>query len=158
MSEHQTSHQTSVLRKLSAIGDPLTEILSPLALLALRLPTALVFWFSARTKVEGWNIFDITDSQPFLFEYEYGLPFPTFTAHVTAIAEHVLAILVIVGLFTRLGALGLLVMTAVIQTFIYTSFEVWWNIHMWWAVTMFAVVALGPGRFSVDHLIFGRQT
>ena len=44
-----------------------------------------------------------------------------------------LAALVIVGLFTRLGALGLLLMTAVIQTFIYTSLEVWWNIHMWWA-------------------------
>ena len=67
-----------------------------------------------------------------------------------------LAALVIVGLFTRLGALGLLLMTAVIQTFIYTSLEVWWNIHMWWAVTMFAVVALGPGRFSVDYLVFRR--
>ena len=156
MSEHEMQHRGGIFHRLAALGEPVTEILSPLALLALRLPTALVFWFSARTKVEGWNIFEITASQPFLFEYEYGLPFPAVTAHVTAVAEPVLAALVIVGLFTRLGALGLLLMTAVIQTFIYTSFEVWWNIHMWWAVTMFAVVALGPGRFSVDYLVFRR--
>lgn len=145
------------LARGAALGEIVTAVLGPLALLILRLPAAMVFWYSARTKVEGWNIFDITDSQPFLFDYEYGLPFPVFTAHVTAIAEHVLPVMVILGVLTRLGALGLLLMTAVIQAFIYTSFDVWWSTHMWWAATLFAVVAMGPGRYSIDHLLFKRQ-
>lgn len=146
-----------VFARGAAVGEVVTAVLGPLALLILRLPAAMVFWYSARTKVEGWNIFNITDSQPFLFEYEYGLPFPVFTAHVTAIAEHVLPVMVILGIFTRLGAVGLLMMTMVIQAFIYTSFDVWWSTHMWWAATLFAVVALGPGRYSVDHILFKRH-
>ncbi|MDX1576631.1 MAG: hypothetical protein R3285_10585, partial [Kiloniellales bacterium] len=52
-----------------------TELLGPLALLALRLPVAAVFWRSGRTRVEGWNVFEISETQAFLFEYEFGLPF-----------------------------------------------------------------------------------
>lgn len=131
--------------------DALMLHLAPVALLLLRLPVAWVFWRSGRTKVEGWNIFSITPSQPFLFEHEFGLPFPTLMAHVTAIAEHVLPLMLVFGLATRIGALGLLVMTMVIQLFIFP--DAWFSTHMWWAVTLVAVLVLGPGKLSVDHLI-----
>src|SRR5919205_2053596 len=92
----------------------LTRHATDLALLALRLPVAMVFWRSGRTRVSGWNIFHITDSQVYLFEQEFHMPLPELTAHVTAVAEHVLPVLLIAGLFTPLAALGMLAMTLVI--------------------------------------------
>jgi putative oxidoreductase len=125
--------------------------LPPLALLALRLPVAVVFWRSGRTKVEGWNLFALNPSQPFLFEHEFGLPFPALTAQVTAIAEHVFPAMLVLGLATRLGAAGMLAMTAVIQLFVFPG--AWFSDHMWWAVILFAVLALGPGTISLDHVL-----
>ncbi len=146
---------TPSLRNVAAlvgrIQTKISELLSPLALLALRLPVAVVFWRSGRTRVEGWNIFDISETQAFLFEYEFGLPFPLLMAHATAIAEHVLPALLILGLFTRLGAFGMLTMTLVIQLFVYP--DAWLNAHMFWAAILFAVFVLGPGKISLDHLI-----
>ena len=146
---------TSSLRGLAAqasrIQAKVTELLSPVALLALRLPVAAVFWRSGRTRVEGWNIFEISETQAYLFEYEFGLPFPVLMAHVTALAEHILPVLLVLGLFTRLGAVGMLAMTAVIQLFVYP--DAWATAHMFWATILFAVVALGPGKISLDHLI-----
>ena len=127
------------------------RFLSPLALFALRLPVAYAFWRSGRTRVEGWNIFDLSDSQAYLFEYEFGLPFPELMAHVTAISEHLLPLAVVLGLFTRLGALGMLVMTMVIQIFVYP--DAWTSLHMYWAAILLAVLALGPGKLSLDHLL-----
>jgi putative oxidoreductase len=123
----------------------------PLGLLALRLPVSVVFWNSGRTKVEGWNIFVVNDVQYLLFEEEFGLPFPVLMAHVTAIAEHVLPIMLVLGLGTRLGAAGMLVMTMVIQLFVFP--DAWLSHHMFWATITFAVFALGPGPLSLDHLI-----
>ncbi len=139
----------SIATRIDRIYAEISERLSPLALLVLRLPAAVVFWRSGRTRVEGWNIFDIADSQAFIFEHEFGMPFPVFMAHVTAIAEHVLPVLLILGLFTRLGALGMLTMTMVIQLFVYS--DAWLNAHMFWAAILFAVVVLGPGKISLDH-------
>ncbi|MBU0726263.1 MAG: DoxX family protein [Alphaproteobacteria bacterium] len=132
----------------------LQTVLEPLALLALRLPVAVVFWRSARTKVEGWNIFAPTDGAFFLFQHEYGLPFPVLSTYAATLAEHVLPVLLVLGLATRLGALGMLVMTLVIQIFVYP--DAWLSAHMFWATILFAVLALGPGKLSLDHLIARR--
>ncbi len=157
---HMTSTQemTSMTRfpyglaaQVGRVQAKISELLSPLALFALRLPVATVFWRSGRTRVDGWNIFEISESQAFLFEYEFGLPLPVLMAHVTAIAEHMLPVLLVLGLFTRLGALGMLTMTMVIQLFVYP--DAWLNAHMFWAAILFAVVVLGPGKISLDHLI-----
>ena len=60
------------------------RILNPsLLLLTQRLGIAGIFWFSARTKVEGW--FTITDSTYELFRTEYaGVPLPPELAAVMA--------------------------------------------------------------------------
>jgi putative oxidoreductase len=65
-------------------------------------------------------------------------------------AEHVLPILLILGLMTRLSALGLLAMTAVIQTFVYPDA---WITHGLWASALLALIAAGPGRLSLDRLL-----
>jgi len=152
---HQIVSTASLLDTIAELTEQarskITDLLRPLALLALRLPIAVVFWNSGQTRVEGWNIFSITDSQSYLFEHEFGLPFPELAAHVTAIAEHVLPVLLVLGLFTRLGAFGMLIMTMVIQLFVFP--DAWYNVHMFWATILFAVLALGPGKISIDQLI-----
>ncbi|MFX8864258.1 hypothetical protein ABTM79_19135, partial [Acinetobacter baumannii] len=51
---------------------------------------------------------------------------------------------------TRLAALGLLIMTSVIQLVVPDG---WANFHLPWAALAIAIIALGPGRLSLDHLI-----
>ena len=136
------------------IADPVTSGLGPVALLALRLPVAVVFWRSGRAKVEGWNIFSVKDSQYFLFREEFGMPMPELTAHVTAIAEHILPALLVLGLFSRLSALGMFIMTMVIQFFVFP--DAWLGQQMFWAALLFAVMVLGPGQISLDRLFFRR--
>ena len=136
----------ATLRRLNALGDriPLDAVL-----LAARIFPAVVFWQSARTKVDG---FAIKDSTWFLFENIYALPLiPSAWAAVLAtVAEHVLPVLLVLGLLSRLSALGLLVMTAVIQIFVFP--EVWVT-HGLWATALLAVVVMGPGRLSADRVL-----
>ena len=117
---------------------------------AVRFFPAMVFLQSGRTKVDG--LFTIKDSTYFLFQYEYALPvIPHNVAAVLAtLAEHVLPILLILGLGTRFAALGLLGMTAVIQIFVYPDA---WITHGLWAAALLAVIARGPGAWSLDHLL-----
>lgn len=120
----------------------------PVALM-LRLFPAAVFWQSGRTKVDGLAI---RDSTWFLFEHEYALPLiPSDWAAVMAtVAEHLLPLLLVLGLMTRLSAVGLVAMTAVIQIFVYPGA---WVTHGLWAATLLAVAVHGPGRWSLDHLL-----
>lgn len=122
------------------------------AALALRIFPAAVFWQSGRTKVDG---FALKDSTFFLFEYEYALPVidPALAAYLATIAEHVLPVLLVLGLATRFSALGLLVMTATIQIFVYPGA---WITHGLWAAAFLALIAKGPGVLSVDHWLKAR--
>lgn len=128
----------------------LERIPADVVALGLRIFPAMVFFQSGRTKVEG--VFSIKDSTWFLFEHEYALPvIPSDVAAVLAtVAEHVLPVLLILGLATRLSALGLLVMTVVIQVFVYPGA---WVVHGLWAAALLAVAARGPGRLSLDRLL-----
>lgn len=132
------------------INGLLARIPDDLVSLALRIFPAMVFFQSGRTKVEG--LFSMKDSTWFLFEHEYALPLipSNIAAVMGTTAEHVLPVLMILGLGTRLSALGLLAMTAVIQTFVYPDA---WVTHGLWASALLAVVARGPGALSLDRLL-----
>ncbi len=112
-----------------------------------------VFWSSARTKVDG--LFHIADKTYFLFKYEYQVPLipSDFAAVMATISEHVFSVLVLIGLATRLSATALMVMTLVIQLFVYPEA---WQTHIFWAVALLYLMARGPGALSVDHVIRGR--
>ena len=116
--------------------------------LAQRLGIAGVFWLSGRTKVDAhWRV---TDSAYTLFREEYRVPLlpPELAAQMAAMAEHLLPVLLVLGLATRLSALGLLGMTAVIQVFVYPDA---WATHLSWAALLLPLVAQGGGRLSLDH-------
>ena len=129
-----------------------------------RLAIGLTFWTSGRTKVDGWNIFHVNDKTLFLFTEEYKLfrlfgkyelciaP-PKLMALAAQVAEHVLPVLLIVGLATRFSALGLLGMTLVIQVFVYPNAYV---LHGTWAAVLLMLIKYGPGAISVYRLISRR--
>lgn len=80
----------------------------------------------------------------------YALPVPSVLAYVTACAEILLPLLLIAGLGTRFAALGLLLMTGVIQLVVPDG---WMNFHLYWAGLALAIMALGGGPLSLDALI-----
>ncbi len=139
---------------------------SAIALLS-RFSIAAVFWKSGQTKVEGFAV-DLVDGQFMLgwphlsssavdlFRDEYKLPLiaPELAAPLAATAEHVLPLLLLVGLGTRLSAAALLGMTAVIQLLVYPGA---YPTHGTWAALLLWLMARGPGAFSVDHWLARRR-
>ena len=104
---------------------------------------------SGQTKLDGWRV---SENAIDLFTYEYNLPLfsPVLAAHLAVFAEHLLPLMLIVGIFTRLGALGLVAMVVVIQIFVYPSA---WPTHATWLAALFYLVSFGPGRLSLDAFI-----
>lgn len=132
----------------------------PIVLLGLRLLVARVFWNSGLAKVETFDLFglrlptwNIQNSTFFLFEHQFfpGMPewFSDTAAIMATIGELTLPLLLVFGAFTRLGALGLIAMTAVIQIFVLPG--EWWSVHAWWAACLAVLLVRGGGCFSVDR-------
>lgn len=133
-----------------------------LALVA-RFSIAAVFWKSGQTKVEGFAV-DIvagdfqlgwprlSENAVALFREEYKLPFiaPEWGALMAATGEHVLPFLLLLGLATRLSALGLLGMTLVIQLLVYPGA---YPTHGTWAALLLYLMAQGPGKLSLDYFM-----
>lgn len=128
------------------------EHLLPASLLLLvqRLGIASIFFMSGRTKVDG--LLTVNDSAFELFRYEYALPLvpPEAAAYAAAWSEHLFPVLLVLGLFTRFSALALLVMTLVIEIFVYPDA---WPTHLGWAGLLLPLIALGSGRVSLDRLL-----
>lgn len=127
-----------------------------LILLFVRIALAGVFWRSGRSKIADDSWLTISDTTYALFATEYaGVPLPPELAAVAATgAEHVLPALLILGLFTRMSAAGLLAMTMVIQIFVYP--DAWWPVHALWAAMAAVLIVRGGGTFSLDRLIGAR--
>ena len=68
---------------------------------------------------------------------------PDLAAYLSTIAEHVFPVLLVVGLASRLSALGLLFMTLVIQLFVYPD---GWPDHILWIALLLLIVARDLGR------------
>lgn len=72
---------------------------------------------------------------------------------LAAFGEHFLPALLLMGLATRLSALGLLGMTAVIQIMVYPGA---YPTHGVWAAVLLYLMAHGPGKLSLDAWIRAR--
>ncbi|WP_119302151.1 DoxX family protein [Dongia deserti] len=121
----------------------------PYALLAipLRVAVATVFWNSGMTKLPNWHM------TVALFTDEYKVPLlpPQVAAYMAATIELTTPAMLVLGLFTRPAAAVLLGMTAVIQIFVYPMA---WPTHIQWAAMLFVLLARGPGKLSLDWLIW----
>lgn len=120
----------------------------PLSLvqLAARVAVAYVFWNSAQSKLASWPV----TLQLFAMEYQVPLLPPSIAAPLATATELCGAVLIFLGLFTRLGALALLGIVAVIQIFVYPGH---WGEHLMWASLLLLLLARGPGMISLDRLV-----
>ncbi len=125
-----------------------------LASLILRIALAVPFFKSGLTKWDGF--LQISSTPEFLFTEEFKLhvfgavydyPFPKLMAWGSSLGEIILPVLLVLGLGTRLAALLLLIMTALIQL---TVPDGWANFHLPWAAMAVAIIVIGPGKLSLD--------
>lgn len=129
---------TSLIEKFTCLTAPIADIL-------LRLAIAYPFFSSGRLKLD-YFLNDQLDTLYFLFE-DYNVPFLSvkLAAWMGTAGELVLPILIMFGLMTRIGALGLLVMTAII-------YNVDQNAHaVYWAAICIYFIANGAGKLSLDR-------
>ena len=153
----EAPQMAGVVRGVRAILDWLARAAIVVAPPVLRIALAVPFFRSGLTRWDGF--LSLSPSAAYLFEeefklhifgQEYGFPAPDVIAHLVGIAEITLPILLVLGLATRFAALGLLVMTGVIQLVVPDG---WANFHLPWAGLATAIIALGPGAISLDRLL-----
>lgn len=158
--------RTGLRERLKRVLEAMDAIPHSLVALLGRFSIAAVFWKSGQTKIEGlaidlvaghfeWGWPRLAPATIDLFRDEYHLPLlpPEWAAPLAATAEHVLPMLLLMGLATRLSALGLLGMTAVIQLLVYPGA---YPTHGVWAAVLLGLIARGPGTWSVDHWLARR--
>ena len=124
--------------------------------LALRLALAVPFWRSGILKWTGF--LKLSDVAVTLFTDEFMLhlpggpyhyPIPATMAFLSGCGEVMFPILLVLGLGTRFAALGLLFMTVIVELTVPDG----WPVHITWAAMALGIMAYGPGRISLDHLL-----
>ncbi|MBH5396659.1 DoxX family protein [Bradyrhizobium sp. CNPSo 4010] len=157
--QHMTT--ASGLPSPGALIDRANHLVQALAMpslvqLVLRLALAVPFWRSGLLKWGGF--LKLNDTAVTLFSDEfmlhlpggpYHFPAPTVMAFLSGSGEIMLPILLVLGLGTRFAALGLLVMTVIVELTVPDG----WPIHLTWAAMALALMAYGPGHISLDHLV-----
>jgi putative oxidoreductase len=132
--------------KIRAILDVLGRFPLPLLQLLFRLAIASVFLKAGLNKIASWE----TTVQLFADEYKVPVLPPDLAATMAATFEIGCSSLLIAGLATRLAALPLLGMIAVIQTFVYPNA---YAEHLTWASILLFLLTRGAGPWSLDRAL-----
>jgi putative oxidoreductase len=141
----------------SSLGSGLDRLRS-LLLLATRL------WVSWQFLKSGWIKLTAWDSTVELFSYEYQVPLlpPAAAAVAGTFGELFFPLLLVLGLFTRLGAAGLFAVNA-LALYSYwhvlggEGFEAARGQHFLWGYMLLVLVTCGGGTFSLDKLLESRR-
>ena len=124
--------------------------------LVMRVALAVPFWKSGILKWTGF--LQLSDTAVTLFTDEFMLhlpggpyhyPTPAVMAFLSGCGEITFPVLLVLGLATRFAALGLLFMTFIVELTVPDG----WPIHITWAAMALGIMAWGPGRISLDHLV-----
>ena len=133
--------------------------LQPLFALGTRLWVGLQFWKSGLTKVGSW------DTTLYLFHEEYHVPVlpPEVAAVAGTCGELFFPILLWLGLYGRLGALGMSAVNAIAvvsyaHVLLSPGFEGAIAQHVLWGFMLAMLAFYGPGRYSLDHVLFGHDS
>lgn len=124
--------------------------------LVLRLALAVPFWKSGMLKWHGFLQLNDTAITLFTDEFQlhlpggpYAYPHPAVVAFLSGCGEVTFPVLLVLGFGTRFAAIGLLLMTCIIELTVPDG----WPIHITWAAMALGIAAWGPGRVSIDALI-----
>jgi len=126
-----------------------SSAIAPLANLAARIFVGLDFFRSGLAKLD-----DFEETVEF-FADDWVLPFISAepAAYLATAGELVLPVLLFLGLFTRIGAAGLLVMALVIEIFVFPGVLQ----HKYWMLILAMLMGYGGGKLSLDNLLFKRK-
>ena len=124
--------------------------------LGIRLYIAKVFFLSGLTKIRDW------DTTLTLFQEEYHVPVlpPEIAAVMGTAGELVLPVFLAVGLATRFAALGLTfvnIMAVVSYWYFLKTAEPALAQHVYWGVLILVILLHGPGKISVDAILWKRM-
>jgi putative oxidoreductase len=123
--------------------------------LVMRVALAVPFWRSGMLKWSGF--LKLSDTAVTLFTDEFMLhlpggpyhyPAPAVMAFLSGCGEIIFPVLLVLGLATRFAALGLLLMTCIVELTVPDG----WPVHITWAAMALGIMAWGPGRLSLDFL------
>ncbi len=146
------------LARLADKANLLIQIIAQpsLAQFVTRLALAVPFWRSGILKWDGFLVLNDTAVTLFTDEFmlhlpggPYPFPAPELVAFLSGSGEILFPILLVLGLATRFAALGLLVMTLIVELTVPDG----WPIHITWAAMALGIMAWGPGRLSLDHIL-----
>lgn len=140
----------SLTRMNAALGRAL-DWLQPLLLLGTRFYVGWQFTKSGWLKISSW------DTTLGLFRDEYHVPLlpPDVAAVVGTCGELGFPVLLYLGLFGRLGALGTFFVNAMAvisyrQVLLAEGFEAALGNHVLWGFMLLVLICFGPGRLSLD--------
>ena len=148
----------ALARKLDTMIDPLRhfadKVASPILDLTIRLFMANIFFKSGWLKFQNLLNHD-WGSTVYLFQDIH--PVPGIPADIAAIMgttnELVLPVLLALGLFARLGAAGLIIMTLVFQFLVPPEYGIANPLHYYWMLLLGVIFVKGPGVLSLDYLL-----
>lgn len=128
--------------------------------LLLRVALAVPFWKSGILKWQGFLQLNDTAITLFTDEFQlhlpggpYPFPAPAVFAFLSGCGEVIFPVLLVLGLGTRFAAIGVLLMTCIIELTVPEG----WPIHLTWAAMALGIAAWGPGRISIDHVLGDRS-
>jgi len=118
--------------------------------LLMRFSIFWVFWRSGSLKAAN------LEQAIGLFREEYRLPLlsPQVAAWLATAVELGAPCLILVGLFTRLATLPLIVLTITIQFLVYWAD---YPSHLLWFAILVFILTRGPGPYSLDALMFRKR-
>lgn len=156
MRNMQTQHRFSLHQAILRTQNRL-RLLLPLADLLMRLYIGKLFFWSGLTKLRDW---EMTVS---LFTDEYHVPLlsPEVAAYAATGAELVLPVLLVLGLFKQLAALGLLAVNIVAVVAYYSVLQdipAALQDHIEWGLMLMLIACSPANLFQVDHYWGRRKT
>jgi putative oxidoreductase len=140
----------TLLRRSQPVTAWLDTWLQPVALLALRLYLARVFFLAGLTKIQDW------DTTLFLFSEEYRVPLlsPTLAAVLGTAGELLLPPLLLLGLAGRFAALSLFVLNIMaVLSYWHALDGSALEFHLQWGLMLLLLLATGPGKLALDKLL-----
>jgi len=140
--------------KLISVCDKVSrtlDFLKDIPLLAMRLVLAWGFWNPAIMKWK--NIDGIAD-----WFGQMGYPLPTLNAYMAATTELVGAVLLFLGIGTRLISIPLMVvmLVAIFTVHLANGFDAGSNgfeIPLYYLIMLLALMVYGPGKYSVEGIL-----
>jgi len=135
----------------TAFNDFFAAIIAPIANLLARIYLGgYVFFASGLAKIDDMEttieLFDPEEDGEFVISFLPEGTSPELLAYLATFGELILPVLLILGLFTRISAVGLFIMAAVIQYGVYADPQ-----HILWMFVFATLAGYGGDKLSLDY-------